>query len=330
MIISRTPFRVSFLGGGTDYPAWYRKNRGAVIAATINKYSYISCRYLPPFFEHKSKIIYSKVEQVKKISEIQHPSVKACLNFMRIKEGVEIHHDADLPARTGLGSSSSFTVGLLNTLARLKGDRISKRELAEKAIHVEQDLLKENVGSQDQICAAYGGFNLIEFSGGHEFKVRPIIINRQRFNILQDHLLLFFTGISRYASEVAKDQMNKIPQNKGKLNEMVAMVYEAIDIVKGRADISSLGKLLDKNWQIKKRLSRRISTPEIDNIYSSAMKAGAVGGKLLGAGGGGFILFFAEPKAHPRIKGKLKRYLNVPFRFENSGSQIIFHDREAI
>lgn len=326
MIISRTPFRISFFGGGTDYPAWYKDNRGAVLATTINKYCYISCRYLPPFFEHKSRIIYSKMEQVKKTSEIQHPSVRACLTLMRVKEGVEIHHDGDLPARTGLGSSSTFTVGLLNALKGLKGDMISKMELARKAIHVEQDMLKENVGSQDQICAAFGGFNLVEFGGDHKFRIHPVTINQERLNYLQDHLLLFFTGISRYSSEIAKEQIKRMPQNKSELKEMFNMVKEAVDIINSSTDIIKFGKLLHKNWQIKRRLSKLVTTPEIDDIYSSAMRAGAIGGKLLGAGGGGFILFFAEPKVHSKIKERLKPLLHVPFRFENIGSQIIFYD----
>ncbi len=326
MVISRTPFRISFFGGGTDYPAWYKDNHGAVLATTINKYCYISCRYLPPFFEHKSRIIYSKMEQVKKTSEIQHPSVRACLILMRVKEGVEIHHDGDLPARTGLGSSSTFTVGLLNALNGLKGDMISKMELALKAIHVEQDMLKENVGSQDQICAAFGGFNLVEFNGDHKFRIHPVTINQERLNYLQDHLLLFFTGISRYSSEIAKEQIKRMPHNKSELKEMFNMVREAVDIVNSSTDIIKFGKLLHKNWQIKRRLSKLVTTPEIDDIYSSAIRAGAVGGKLLGAGGGGFILFFAEPEAHSKIKGRLKPLLHVPFRFENIGSQIIFYD----
>jgi len=326
MIISRTPFRISFFGGGTDYPAWYREKHGAVLATTINKYCYISCRYLPPFFEHRSRIIYSKMEQVKNISEIRHPSVRACLTIVKIKDGVEIHHDGDLPARTGLGSSSAFTVGLLNALNGLKGNIISKMELAKKAVYIEQEILKENVGSQDQICAAYGGFNLIEFSGNNRFKIHPITINQKKLDLLQDHLLLFFTGISRYASKIAKEQIKMIPHNNSELSEMFDMVHEAVNIVKGNADISKFGRLLNESWQVKRRLSKLITTPEIDDIYYSAIRAGAVGGKLLGAGGGGFILFFAEPKMHYRIKKSLKHLLHVPFRFENFGSQIIFYD----
>lgn len=326
MVISRTPFRISFFGGGTDYPAWYKENRGAVLATTVNKYCYISCRYLPPFFDHKSRIIYSKMEQVKKISEIQHPSVRACLRFMRITEGVEIHHDGDLPARTGLGSSSSFTVGLLNSLSALRGRMVPKMELAQKAIHIEQKMLMENVGSQDQISAAVGGFNLIEFNGDQKFKVHPITVTQQRLDLLQEHLLLFFTGFSRYASEIAKEQVERIPQNGKGLREMFEMVHHGIDIINSNRDICEFGKLLHDCWRLKRTLSDKIATPPIDDIYSAAMRAGAIGGKLLGAGGGGFILFFARPDSQPKIKNKLKHLLHVPFRFENFGSQIIFCD----
>lgn len=225
---------------------------------------------------------------------------------MKVKEGVEIHHDGDLPARTGLGSSSSFTVGLINSLSGLRGNIVSKMELAEKAIHVEQDMLKENVGSQDQISASHGGLNLIEFSGDHRFKIHPVTIGQERLNLLQDHLLLFFTGLSRYASEIAGEQIKRIPHNKSELNEMFSMVHHAVDIVNSNADINKFGKLLNESWQIKRRLSKLITTPEIDEMYSSAMRAGAIGGKLLGAGGGGFILFFASPEKHDSIKRKLK------------------------
>ncbi len=326
MVISRTPFRISFFGGGTDYPAWYKENRGAVLATTINKYCYISCRYLPPFFEHKSRIIYSKMEQVKSVSEIQHPAVKACLKFMKINEGVEIHHDGDLPARTGLGSSSTFTVGLLNAFYALKGIMVNKMALAQNAIYIEQRMLKENVGSQDQISAAVGGFNLIEFNGEGKFRVHPITINQQRLDLLQDHLLLFFTGFSRYASEIAGAQIKRIPQNKKQLNTMFDMVHRAIKLINSDKDITEFGKLLHESWQIKRSLTDRITTPAIDEIYSAAIRAGAIGGKLLGAGGGGFILFFARPASHPKVKERLKHLLYVPFKFENFGSQIIFYD----
>lgn len=326
MVISRTPFRISFFGGGTDYPAWCKGNRGAVLATTINKYCYISCRYLPPFFEHKSRIIYSKMEQVKSISEIQHPAVRSCLKFMKIKEGVEIHHDGDLPARTGLGSSSSFTVGLLNAFYALKGIMASKMELAQKAIYIEQAMLKENVGSQDQISAAFGGLNMIVFRDEKKFQVQPVTINEQRLQMLQNHLMLFFTGFSRNASEIAGEQIRNIPRKRKELKMIYDMVGKALEILNSRSDISEFGKLLGESWKLKRNLTDKISTLAIDEIYSAAIGAGALGGKLLGAGGGGFVLFFAKPETQPKIKEKLKRLLYVPFRFENLGSQIIFYE----
>ena len=327
MVISRTPFRISFFGGGTDYPLWYKENYGAVLATSINKYCYISCRCLPPFFEHKSRIIYSKIELIKNIEQIEHPSVRECLRFMKINKGVEIHHEADLPARAGMGSSSTFTVGMLHALYALKGIMPTKRQLATDAIHIEQEILKENVGSQDQILAAFGGFNLIEFGGINGFKARAITVNPARLKKFQDHLMLFFTGLSRTASQVTAEQIKAIPKRKKELHLMLEMLNEALKIINSNCRLSVFGKLLHENWRLKRTLSSKISTPLIDEIYSTGIKAGALGGKLLGAGGGGFVLFFAEPAAHKKIKEKLKKFLYVPFRFENSGSQIIFYSQ---
>ena len=326
MIISRTPFRISFFGGGTDYPAWYEENKGAVLGTTINKYCYITCRYLPPFFEHKHRIIYSQMEQVKDIDEIRHPSVREALKFMGITEGMEIHHDADLPARTGLGSSSSFTVGLLHALYGLKGIIPGKMQLALDAIHIEQERIKENVGSQDQTLAAFGGFNRIDFSREHHIQVRPITIKQQRLELLQDHLMLLFSGFSRTASEIAAEQITQTPNKKRELTEMCRMVDEAINILNGNNDLVDFGRLIHESWQLKRSLTDKISTPYIDYIYDAAIHAGATGGKLLGAGGAGFILFFVKPELQPKMKESLHGLLHVPFRFENSGSQIIFYE----
>lgn len=328
MIISRTPFRISFFGGGTDYPAWYKENKGAVLATTINKYCYINCRYLPPFFEHKHRIVYSLIESVKNTSEIRHPAVRACLKFMKINDGVEIHHDGDLPARSGLGSSSAFTVGLLNTLYALKGQMATKRQLAHNAIYVEQELIKENVGCQDQTLASFGGFNRIEFGGDHHTHVKHITIGQNKISELQSYLMLFFTGLSRTASDVAAEQINNTPKKKKELESMYQMVDEAIDILNGKK-IEDFGKLLHESWKVKKSLSRKISSEHIDDIYDTAKKYGAIGGKLLGAGGGGFILLFAPPQMQPKIKEKLKNLLWVPFSFENLGSQIIFYQPQS-
>ena len=326
MIISRTPFRISFFGGGTDYPAWYAENGGAVLGTTINKYCYITCRYLPPFFEHKHRIIYSQMEQVQDIDEIRHPSVRETLKFMGITEGIEIHHDGDLPARTGLGSSSSFTVGLVHALYALKGIMPSKMQLALDTIHIEQERIKENVGSQDQTLAAFGGFNRVDFNGEHHIEVRPITIKPQRLELFQDHLMLLFTGFSRTASQIAEEQIKQTPNKKRELTEMCRMVGEAINILNGDGDLSEFGKLLHESWQLKRSLTDRISTPYIDYVYETATRAGATGGKLLGAGGSGFILFFVKPELQPKIKESLHGLLHVPFRFENSGSQIIFYE----
>jgi len=325
MIITRTPFRISFFGGGTDYPAWYKENRGAVVASSINKYCYISCRYLPPFFEHKSRIVYSKMEQVNDLSEIDHPSVRECLKHLNIKDGIEIHHDADLPARAGMGSSSAFTVGLLNALYALQGKMKTKMQLCLEAIHVEQDLIRENVGSQDQTIVAHGGFNHIKFQGENDIQVCPLTLGRTRLEELQSHLLIFFTGFSRVASDVAKEQIKNIPQKKRELQIMLQIVDEALKILVNESDIEGFGKLLHESWDLKKKLSCQITNNVIDEIYDVARKAGAVGGKLLGAGGGGFLLFFAKPQYHGEIKKKLSSFLHVPIEFENSGSQVIFY-----
>jgi len=328
MIISKTPFRISFFGGGTDYPVWFKENKGAVLATSIDKYCYINLRYLPPFFDYKHRIVYSKVEHVKKISEVDHPAVRGALSYMKIKQGIEIHHDGDLPARAGLGTSSSFTVGLLNALYALNGKIIPKKDLAREAIHVEQNILKENVGSQDQITAAFGGFNKIEFNGDDDFRIQPVIINKGKYNNLQDHMMLFFTSFSRIASNIAKEQIKKTPDRKKELKAMFEMVNRAVDILCGSdSDLTDFGKLLHETWMIKRKLTSKITTPLVDEIYDSARKAGAIGGKLLGAGGGGFILFFVEPEKQNAVKAKLKDLLHVPFRFEETGSQIIYYTR---
>ncbi|MCA9398695.1 MAG: kinase, partial [Candidatus Omnitrophica bacterium] len=300
MIISRTPFRVSFFGGGTDYPPWYEKHGGAVLGTTINKYCYITCRHLPPFFEHKSRIIYSKMEHVKKISDIEHPAVREVFRFLKLKEGVEIHHDGDLPARTGLGSSSSFTVGLLNSLYALKGEMVTKERLAKEAIHIEQNMCKENVGCQDQMLAAHGGFNYIKFGGAKHLQIQKVSLTAKKIETLENHLMLYFTGFSRTASEIAAHQVKNIPKKEKELTRMHQMVKHAIDLLNaGR--FKEFGELLDESWKIKRTLSTRVSTSKIDAMYDAAKKAGAVGGKLLGAGGGGFVLLFVPPAQQKKV-----------------------------
>jgi len=326
MIISRTPFRISFFGGGTDYPVWYKEHGGAVLATSINRYCYVTCRYLPPFFEHKYRIVYSKTEQTRSVSEIQHPSVRETLTFMNVDRGVEIHHDGDLPAGIGLGSSSAFTVCLLNALHALKGEMVTKRRLALEAIHIEQDKIRENVGSQDQTTTAFGGFNKIEFGGEQEIMVQPITLASEKLQRCQEHLMLFYTGVSRTASEVAGEQIRKTPEKKNELNRMREMVDEALEILCGSdSDVTDFGRLLHETWMIKRSLTDNITNPRIDKIYESAREAGALGGKLLGAGGAGCILFFVEPERQPMVREKLKDLLYVPIKFENLGSQIVYY-----
>jgi len=328
MIISRTPFRISFFGGGTDYPVWYRENPGAVLSTTIDKYCYITVRYLPPFFSHKHRIVWSKIELVQDINEILHPVVKAVLNYLKIDKGVEIHHQGDLPARSGIGSSSAFTVGLLNALYALKGIIISKERLAKEAIHIERDILKENVGSQDQIAAAFGGFNKITFNGEDEIEIHPVTIPKERIEELENYLMLYFTGLSRTASDIAKKQIEMTPLKQRELQRMYQMVDEGIKILTESSDIKDFGRLLHEAWIFKRSLTDKISTPEIDKIYESALKAGAIGGKLLGAGGGGFMLLFVPPETQPKVREKLKNLLEVKFKFERNGSQIIYYAPE--
>lgn len=331
MIITRTPFRVSFFGGGTDYPAWYQEHGGVVLATSIDKYCYISCRYLPPFFEHKSRIAYSQIETVKSNRDIEHPAVRGVLSYLKIEDGIEIHHDGDLPARSGLGSSSSFTVGLVHALAALKGKYISKEELAANAIHIEQHVIHENVGSQDQISAAYGGFNRIEFRKNDTFQVSPIILAKDRQQEFQSHLMLCFTGFSRIASEIAKSKIDNFKSREVELKRMKEMVEEAIRILQNTGtSIEEFGKLLHQGWLCKRSLSDKVSTPEIDGLYEEAMRAGAAGGKILGAGGGGFLLLFVKPELQSRVYERLKHLIHVPFEFEDSGSRVVLYQPSGL
>ena len=327
MIITRTPFRISFFGGGTDYPIYYKENGGAVLSTTINKYCYIHCRYLPPFFDYRYRIRYTNREEVQNLSDIEHPSVRECIKYLNLDKGIEMVHTSDIPAQSGIGSSSSFTVGFLNTLYALQGKITTKRQLAQDAIYIEQNIIKENVGSQDQVAAAYGGFNKIEFGEESEFDVHPITIGEDRLVNLQKHLMLFFTGFQRRSSDIAGEQIKKTPDRKDQLKTMLEMVDEAIDILNNNhSDINEFGKLLHKSWTIKRGLTDKITNSTIDNIYRSALDAGALGGKLLGAGGGGCILFFVEPEFQPKVREKLKDLIYIPFEFENLGSQIIYYE----
>jgi D-glycero-alpha-D-manno-heptose-7-phosphate kinase len=326
MVISRTPFRISFFGGGTDYPIWFRDHGGSVLATTIDKYCYLSCRYLPPFFEHRIRLVYSRIENCQNVDDIAHPAAREVLRFSGIERGVEIHHDGDLPARSGMGSSSSFTVGLLHALYALQGQMPSKRQLALESIRIEQELIKETVGSQDQVAAAFGGFNHVVFAPNGEISVRPMTVAADRLKELNSHLMLFYSGIERTASDIADSYITDLDEKKSQLQIMKDLVEESLAVLNGGRDIRAFGTLLHEAWQAKRGLSAQVSNTHIDQIYEVAMANGALGGKLLGAGGGGFMLLFVAPERQERVRECLKRLVYVPFRFENSGSQIIYFD----
>ncbi len=330
MIITRTPFRISFFGGGTDYPDWYKDNGGVVLSSTIDKYCYITCRRLPPFFEYQHRIVYSKHEEVNEIDEIVHPAVREAFRFMNVQEGLEIHHDADLPARSGLGSSSSFTVGLLHALYALQGRMVSKKRLALEAIHVEQDMIKETVGSQDQVAVAFGGMNKLVFAGNHNVEVRPVILPQARLQEFQRHLMLFFTGFSRYSSKVEEEKIKRISEYREVLVSFQQMVDQALDILSSGGDLLDFGKLLNEAWLLKKKMSDKVSNAFIDHVYNIAMENGAIGGKILGAGNGGFMLFFVKEEDRERLDQALSFLLHVPFRFDTLGSQVIYYTEAGL
>jgi D-glycero-alpha-D-manno-heptose-7-phosphate kinase len=325
MIITKTPLRISFFGGGTDYPEWVRKHGGAVLSTSINKYSYLHVLRLPPFFPHKHKVVWSKIEEVGHVDDIVHPSVRETLRHLDFHDGVSVHYNGDVPARSGLGSSSSFTVGFLHALHGLRGTVPDRKKLAEEAIHIEQNCIKENVGAQDQVASAVGGFNVIEFHTDGSFTVKPVGMSPERIRQLQDHMMLFFTGFARTASEIASEQLKNIPKKTEELHAMRKMVDESLEILKGKGDwLGDFGRLLHKNWELKRTLSSKVSTPAIDEFYTHARDAGALGGKILGAGGGGFLLIYARPEDQPKIRTALSKLLYVPFEFENDGTQIIY------
>lgn len=331
MIITRTPFRVSLFGGGTDYPQWYRQNGGSVLGFTINKYCYITLRKLPPFFQHKHRIVYSKLELVQAIDEIQHPAVRAIFSDRGISTGMELHHDGDLPARSGLGSSSSFTVGLLNALYALDGKHATRRQLGEEAIRIEQEVIGEAVGSQDQLWAAYGGLNRIDFNTDGTFAVMPVVMPPERRKALEGSLMLFFTGFSRFASEVAQKQIDNFAKREANLRSLRATVDEGLAILgDSNRDLDDIGRLLHQGWLIKRGLAEGVSTPAIDEIYEAGLSAGVIGGKLLGAGGGGFVLFYVPPERAAKVRERLQNLIHVTFRIEGEGSKIVVYEPDGL
>lgn len=328
MIITRTPYRISFFGGGTDHPKWYREHGGAVISTTIDKYCYVSCRDLPPFFEHKHRIVYSHIETVNETDDIQHPVVRECIKYVKYGPGLEIHHDGDLPARSGLGTSSSFTVGLLHALHAMQGNQIDKHFLATQAIEVEQEKMRETVGSQDQVAAAYGGLNLIEFREDGTIIVSPVVLAVAARQELQRHLMLFFTGFTRMSSLLEKKKLDNFAKRETELLALRSLVDAAQQALSANA-IDQIGPLLHESWCLKQALAEGVTTETIDNIYQEALRAGATGGKLLGAGGGGFLLLFVPPACHTAVRERLHRLLEIPFLLEEGGSTVVFRQNSS-
>ena len=326
MIITKTPYRISFFGGGSDYPEWFDEHHGEVISSTINKYLYISCRELPHFFKHKFRVVYSKIENVKKISDINHNGVKQLLLHSKIKDGLEIHYDGDLPSRSGMGSSSCFIVGLMNALSKLKEKDISKKKLAQESIYIERNVMKENVGWQDQIAASYGGFNNIVFKG-NTYKVNKIKCKKSFQDNLNKKLFLLYTGKSRTAEKITRSYTNKLKNiKKQNIYKILNFVSEAKKIIKNN-NTDDFGYLLNETWHQKRELSKIVSNNKIDELYTKGKNNGALGGKLLGAGGGGFLLFYVNTKNKEKFLNAFKKKVIVPIQLSEKGSEIIFNEK---
>ena len=329
MIITQTPFRMSFFGGGTDLQEFYEENGGAVLSTTFDKYCYVNVRHLPHFFDYRNQVTYSRIERVSSVDEIQHPAVREAMKYLDMKD-IIVTYDADLPARTGLGTSSSFAVGMLNAFYALKGKYVSKKQLADDAIYLERTLCNEAGGLQDQIAASFGGLNRINFNASG-YEVRPVIISPERKLCLNNNLMLFFTGFARFSAEIQEDTKQHIGDKTKQLLEMKSLVDDAEKVLTSKyEDIDEFGRLLDYTWKLKRQTGSRISTDAIDMLYERAIKAGAKGGKLLGAGGGGFLLFYVEPDKQISVRNALSELLEVPFKFDNSGTQVIYYSPEQL
>lgn len=326
MIITRTPFRMSFFGGGTDIKTFYEEHGGAILSTTFDKYCYVNVRHLPRFFDYRTLLTYSKNEQVNSTDDVEHPLIRNAMKYLDMRD-IRMFYDADLPARTGLGTSSSFAVGLLNAFYSLKGKRADHRKLADDAIYVERVLCNEAGGIQDQIAAAYGGFNRIDMDA-KGYVVNPVIMSNERKKALNENLMLFFTGFTRFSADIQKNTKKAINDKTQQLLEMKKLVDDAENILTSKQSISEFGRLLDYTWQLKRGLASGISTDVIDDIYVTAKKAGALGGKLLGAGGGGFLLFYVEKDEQPHFKKQMGNFLHVPFSFEDQGSRVIYYKAE--
>lgn len=326
MVITQTPFRMSFFGGGSDFPEYFREHEASVLSTTFDKYCYVTVRHLPRFFEYKTHLTYSANEYVNTYEEIKHPAIRESMRMLDMHE-LRLIYDADLPARSGLGTSSSFAVGMLNAFYALKGKYADKRKLADDAIYLERVLCKEAGGYQDQIAAAFGGFNRIDFSADG-YTVHPVIISPARKEDLCDNLLLFFTGFSRFSADIQTETKNQMGSKQADVAEMVALVHEAEKILTGKCDLDEFGHLLDHTWQLKRGIASGISTDMVDEVYAQAKEAGALGGKLLGAGGGGFLLFYVQKEKQQAVRQALCNLLHVPFRFEEGGSRVIQYSPE--
>ncbi len=330
MIITRTPFRMSFFGGGTDMKEFFNEHGGAVLSTTFDKYCYVTVRHLPPFFDYKTELSYSKIERVEEIEKIVHPAVREAMKMLDTKD-IRLTYEADLPARSGLGTSSSFAVGMLNAFHCLKGQYADKRKLADEAIHLERDLCQEAGGWQDQIAASFGGFNKITFKD-NSYEVTPLIISPERKRLLNDSLMMFFTGFTRFSSDVQKANQ-ATPETKAakieRLKEMLRLVDDAQKVlVDQSADLNDFGRLLDHTWKLKRQTGSAVSTSGIDALYDKGMAAGALGGKLLGAGGGGFLVFYVPKEKQAAVRETMKDLLYIPFKFENEGTKVIYYEAE--
>lgn len=325
MIITKTPFRMSFFGGGTDMEAYFRENGGAVLSATFDKYCYVQVRQLPKFFEYSSELIYSRTERVKSVEDIEHPLIRNAMQMLGMSD-LRVTYDADLPARSGLGTSSSFAVGMLSAFYALKGQYVDKQKLADDAIYLERVLCQEAGGWQDQIAAAFGGLNRIDF-GEHGYTVHPLIISRERRQQLNDRLLMYFTGFTRLSSEVQKDNAASSTANRNailrEMHQLVDEAQSALTNVSGSLD--EFGRLLDYTWRLKRQTGSRISTNSIDEMYARGVQAGALGGKLLGAGSGGFLIFYVQPEKREAVRQAMSDLLEIPFSFEENGSQVLYY-----
>ncbi|EME71555.1 galactokinase [Paramagnetospirillum caucaseum] len=323
-VVTKTPFRVSFFGGGTDYPAWYLANGGAVLSSAIRQYCYITCRYFPPYFPHMHRIVWSHIEVVQSIGEILHPAVRAALPVYGFddRRGVEIHHQGDLPARTGIGSSSSFAVGLIQALKAMRGEAIGKHELALAAIDLERNVLGEAGGYQDQVAAAYGGLNVIRFNTDGSIRVEPLGLSAERQAALEGRLMLFYTGMNRFSAELARKIIGNMEAKNDRLRRMHAMVDEAAAILR-HGDLDDFGRMLDETWRLKRGLESGITTSVVDEVYEKAMAAGALGGKLLGAGGAGFMVFYVPEGAADAVRRALGSLIHVPFEIDEEGARAI-------